>query len=130
MQLQNVGAITLFVEDLPAARAFYGEAFGLPVHYADDDSTVFDLGNTVVNLLKVEAAAELVGADGVGGAGAGARAQYTIWVDDADATHAELTRRGVTFLNGPVDRPWGQRTAAFTDPAGHLWEIAQTLHRG
>ena len=130
MELKNVGAITLFVEDLAAARAFYGEAFGLPVHYADDDSTVFDLGNTLVNLLTVEAAAELVGADGVGRPGAGARAQYTIWVEDADATCAELTRRGVTLLNGPLDRPWGQRTAAFTDPAGHVWEIAQTLNAG
>jgi lactoylglutathione lyase len=129
VELKNVGAITLFVEDLGAARAFYGEAFGLPVHYADDDSTVFDLGNTVVNLLKVEAAAQLVGQDGVGGPGAGARAQYTIWVEDADATCAELTSRGVTLLNGPVDRPWGQRTAAFADPAGHVWEVAQTIAR-
>jgi catechol 2,3-dioxygenase-like lactoylglutathione lyase family enzyme len=130
VELKNVGAITLFVEDLAAARAFYGEAFGLPVHYADDDSTVFDLGNTVINLLTVEAAAELVGSDGVGGPGAGARAQYTIWVEDADATCAELTRRGVTLLNGPVDRPWGQRTAAFADPSGHVWEIAQTIPQG
>jgi lactoylglutathione lyase len=130
VQLQNVGAITLFVEDLAAAVAFYREAFGLPVHFADDDSTVFDLGNTVVNLLKVEAAGELVGAARVGTSDAGARAQYTIQVEDADATCAELTRRGVTLLNGPVDRPWGQRTAAFADPAGHVWEIAETIAQG
>jgi len=129
VELKNVGAITLFVEDLAAAGAFYREAFGLPVHYADDDSTVFDLGNTVVNLLKVEQAGELVGPAGVGKPGAGARAQYTIQVDDADATCAELTRRGVTLLNGPTDRPWGQRTAAFADPSGHVWEIAQTIAR-
>ncbi|HPM51986.1 MAG TPA: hypothetical protein PK282_07100, partial [Rhodoglobus sp.] len=30
----------------------------------------------------------------------------------------------VEQLNGPVDRPWGIRTAAFADPAGHVWEIA------
>ena len=33
--------------------------------------------------------------------------------------------RGVELLNGPMDRPWGIRTAAFADPAGHIWEIAQ-----
>jgi hypothetical protein len=29
-------------------------------------------------------------------------------------------------VNGPVDRPWG-RNAAFADPAGHAWEVAQLL---
>ncbi len=38
---------------------------------------------------------------------------------------AELDRRGVALLNGPVDRPWGVRTAAFADPSGHVWEIAR-----
>jgi lactoylglutathione lyase len=129
VQLQNVRAITLFVEDLATASAFYQLAFGLPVHFGDDNSTVFDLGNTVVNLLKVEEAGELVGESRVGKPDAGARAQYTIQVEDADATCAELTGRGVTMLNGPIDRPWGQRTAAFADPAGHVWEIAQSLAR-
>jgi uncharacterized glyoxalase superfamily protein PhnB len=50
--------------------------------------------------------------------------QLTINVDDVDAVCAELARRGVTLLNGPVDRPWGVRTAAFRDPDGHVWEIA------
>ena len=36
----------------------------------------------------------------------------------------ELERRGVKLLNGPMDRPWGIRTASFRDPAGHLWEVA------
>ena len=40
---------------------------------------------------------------------------------------AELAARGVTLLNGPMDRPWGIRTASFTDPSGHIWEIAGDL---
>jgi lactoylglutathione lyase len=127
VELKNVGALTLFVEDLAAASAFYQEAFGLPVHFADENSTVFHLGNTLVNLLRVEEAGELVTPAPVGGPDAGARAQYTLQVDDADAVCAELARRGVRLLNGPVDRPWGVRTAAFADPAGHVWEIAQPL---
>jgi lactoylglutathione lyase len=31
----------------------------------------------------------------------------------------------VELLNGPMDRPWGIRTASFLDPGGHIWEIAQ-----
>jgi len=36
----------------------------------------------------------------------------------------EFIRRGVKLLNGPMDRPWGNRTASFRDPGGHIWEIA------
>jgi uncharacterized glyoxalase superfamily protein PhnB len=46
-------------------------------------------------------------------------------VDDVDAMCAELAERGVKLLNGPMDRPWGVRTASFMDPAGHIWEIAR-----
>jgi hypothetical protein len=28
------------------------------------------------------------------------------------------------LLNGPIDRPWGIRTASFRAPGGHIWEIA------
>ncbi len=28
-------------------------------------------------------------------------------------------------LNGPMDRPWGVRTASFMDPAGYICEIAR-----
>ena len=51
--------------------------------------------------------------------------QLTITVDDVDALCADLTARGVELLNGPIDRPWGIRTASFMDPAGHIWEIAK-----
>jgi catechol 2,3-dioxygenase-like lactoylglutathione lyase family enzyme len=97
----GIAATTLFFEDLEAARAFYAEVFGLPVVYEDDDSTVFRFGET-----------------------AGVRFQFTLDVDDVDAMCGQLAQRGVTLLNGPIDRPWGVRTASFRDPGGHVWEIA------
>jgi catechol 2,3-dioxygenase-like lactoylglutathione lyase family enzyme len=120
----GIGAITLFVEDVPAAKEFYRTVFGLPVHYADADSAVFKFGDTLVNLLKATEAAELIEPEPVALPNAGSRFQLTINVADVDATCAELERRGVPLLNGPIDRPWGVRTAAFRDPAGHVWEIA------
>jgi catechol 2,3-dioxygenase-like lactoylglutathione lyase family enzyme len=121
---KGVAAITLFVEDLDAARRFYRDVFEVEALVEDDDSTAFRFGNTVVNLLKVGAADELVTPAAVGGAASGARLMFTIDVDDVDATCAELEARGVELLNGPIDRPWGVRTAAFRDPGGHIWEIA------
>jgi lactoylglutathione lyase len=121
---RGITAITLFVDDLDAAREFYGRVFDLPVPYEDDASAVFDFGNTIVNLLAVTNAIELIAPAAVGGADAGARAQFTLTVSDVDATCVDLRSRGVELLNGPMDRPWGIRTAAFRDPAGHVWEIA------
>ena len=121
----GIRAITLFVEDLQASKTFYGEVFGLPVMYEDDNSAVFKFGDTLVNLLKTTAAGELIEPAAVASREAGARLQLTIAVDDVDAMCAELASRGVELLNGPMDRPWGIRTASFRDPGGHIWEIAQ-----
>src|SRR5687768_4383808 len=122
---KGIGAITLFVEELDETKRFYQEVFRLPVHYEDDASAVFKFGDTLINLLKTTAAVELIEPASVASADAGARLQLTIDVDDVDATCAELTRRGVKLLNGPMDRPWGIRTASFRDPGGHIWEIAK-----
>jgi catechol 2,3-dioxygenase-like lactoylglutathione lyase family enzyme len=121
----RIGAVTLFVEDLEASKRFYREVFGLPVAYEDDDSAVFDFGNTIINLLQTTAARELIEPAAVASREAGSRLQLTIEVDDVDAMCAELASRGVELLNGPMDRPWGVRTASFSDPGGHIWEIAK-----
>ena len=121
----KISAITLFVEDLPATKRFYQEVFGLPVHFEDDVSAVFDFGNTLINLLKSTEAPELIKPAVVATPDSGSRFQFTLDVDDVDAMCAELTARGVELLNGPIDRPWGIRTASFRDPGGHIWEIAR-----
>lgn len=120
----GVTAVTLFVDELAPTKAFYQEVFGLPVHFEDEASAVFDFGNLLVNLLVSTAAPDLIDPAAVAPAAAGARMQLTIPVDDVDATCAMLAGRGVALLNGPMDRPWGIRTASFVDPGGHIWEIA------
>ena len=52
------------------------------------------------------------------------RLQLTVQVENVDAMCAELVKHGVVLVNGPMDRPWGIRTACFSDPGGHIWEIA------
>ena len=121
----GISAMTLFVEDLGSAREFYRKVFALPVAFEDDASAVFKFGNTLVNLLKITAAGELIEPAKVAGREAGSRFVLTIAVEDVDAMCAELTSRGVALLNGPMDRPWGVRTASFIDPGGHIWEIAK-----
>ena len=121
----RIAAITLFVEDLDSAKRFYQEVFKLPIHYEDDNSAVFKFGATLVNLLKATEAPGLIEPAPVASRDDGVRFQFTLGVDDVDAMSEELGRRGVELLNGPMDRPWGIRTASFRDPGGHIWEIAQ-----
>jgi catechol 2,3-dioxygenase-like lactoylglutathione lyase family enzyme len=122
---KEIDAITLFVEDLATAKQFYQDVFGLPIHYEDDNSAVFTFGETRINLLDVAEAPGLISPATVAPPGAGSRMQLTIGVDDVDAMCAELAKRGVELLNGPMDRPWGIRTASLRDPGGHIWEIAK-----
>ena len=127
VSLQSVGAITLFVDDPKQSKSFYEGVFQTPVLFEDDDSVAFRFENTIVNLLARPAALSLIEPAAVANGGPGASFQLTIWVDDADETCAELDRRGVRLLNGPMNREWGVRTATFTDPDGHIWEVAAQL---
>ena len=123
----SITAITLFVDDLAATRAFYLEVFGLPIPFEDEDSTVFRFDNTLSNLLKSSAAVSLIDPASVASPGTGSRLHFTLNVESVDATCGELTGNGVAVLNGPIDREWGNSTASFRDPGGHIWEIAQPL---
>jgi lactoylglutathione lyase len=125
--LKSVGAITLFVENPRRSQSFYEKVFELPVIWEDEDSAVFRFENTIVNLLRIPAARDLIDPGAVASREAGSRFQLSIWVDDADAVCAELASHGVELLNGPMNREWGMRTASFTDLDGHIWEIAQKL---
>ena len=123
--VKDIFAVTLFVENLEEAKQFYGKVFDLPVVFEDQVSAVFKIGSTLINLLNISEADGLLSPAKVAGRKSGASFMFTIHVDDVDAMCAQLTSRGVDLLNGPVDRPWGVRTASFMDPGGHIWEIAK-----
>ena len=74
-------------------------------------------------------AASYMGGVRVGGRAQRVRpyAQFTVGVEDVDAQVAALVAAGIAVLNGPIDRPWGIRTAAVADPAGHVWEFAAPI---
>jgi lactoylglutathione lyase len=125
--LKNVGAITMFIEDVQRSKSFYEQVFDAEAVYEDESAVAFHFENMTVNLLKTDAAPELIEPATVGERDAGSRFQLTIGVDDVDAACSELAAKGVELLNGPMDREWGVRTASFTDPDGHIWEVAARL---
>jgi catechol 2,3-dioxygenase-like lactoylglutathione lyase family enzyme len=127
MRLDTIEVVTLFVDNIDIARSFYQKVFAPEVVYQDDVSAVLKFSGAMINLLKVSEAAQLVEPSAVAAPGTGARVLLTIRVEDVDAVCAQLRSQGVALLNGPIDRPWGRRTAAFADPSGHVWEVAQEL---
>ena len=122
---KGIFAITVFTENLEQAKEYYQNVFGLSIDFEGPTSVVFKFGDTLINLLQISQANELIKPAKVANRESGARFVFTIRVDDVDAMCAELTNRGVKLLNGPMDRPWGIRTASFMDPAGYIWEIAK-----
>lgn len=125
--LKSVDALTMFIEDPQRSKSFYEEIFGVQAIHEDEDAVAFRFENMIVNLLKNDAAHELIEPAGVGEGDTGSRFQLTIEVDDVDAVCSELADKGIKLLNGPIDREWGIRTASFTDPDGHIWEVAAKI---
>lgn len=123
----TLSAISLFVEDLAVTKDFYTRVFKVPIVYEDENSAVAKFDNLMVNLLKVESAEDIVAPGVVAPKAAGSRFQISIWVADVESVCSRLRAEGVEILTGPRDRPWGMRTANFVDPAGHSWEVAQSL---
>lgn len=119
----NLFAITLFTDDLSASIGFYGGLLGLEDVYRDDASIVYKCGDTLINLLKISQAPELISPAPVGAQNQ-SRAVYTLRFENIDALSADLISAGAPILNGPVDRPWGVRTVSVQDPSGHIWEFA------
>ena len=120
----TITAVTLFVEDLEKrkrstagylnSRSFLrGHLRRLQIRFHHDQPAADRSGRRTGDSAQVASGQS------------GARAVYTLSVDDVDAKCAELQTKGVTLLNGPIDRPWGVRTASFKDPAGNIWEIAK-----
>src|SRR5215470_7554459 len=54
--LRKVSAISLFVDDLQAAKSFYRDVFGIPVVFEDDSSVCVQFDRFFVNLLHTSAA--------------------------------------------------------------------------
>jgi lactoylglutathione lyase len=125
--MKNLECITVFVEDLTASKRFYLEIFDLKVVYEDAVSAVLKLENVMINLLKISEAPDLIAPAKVADSSAGQRLMFTVRVPSVDEACRRLRALGVDLLNGPQDRPWGRRTAAFADPEGHVWELAHEI---
>jgi predicted enzyme related to lactoylglutathione lyase len=117
--------------DLDRTLAFYGDLLDLPVAREFGAGTgrgvVFFAGGGYLEVVGERPAATGADVDGAGAVGA-ATPPYALWlqVRSVEETVAELERRGVAILRGPVLEPWGLVEAWIADPDGlriHLVEV-------
>jgi lactoylglutathione lyase len=128
IKLKKIDVVVLFVADLDRAKTFYGDTLGMGLKFEDDVSAGFDFDTTMLLLLSIAGAKDLLSDEAVAAhPSAGAHSQLVAFVEDVDAIHRDLSAQGVEFVRAPIDREWGLRTAHFKDPDGNIWEIAQPL---
>ena len=126
---KQINAITLFVEDVAASKAFYQSVLDLEPFDDGETNVGFRLKDMFFFLTLSSNAPEMIAPLSAGAAGNGPRHVFAIIVNDVDAVAAELKDKGVSLVNGPDDRSWGMRTLNFADPDGYIWEVAQQIER-
>ena len=129
--------ITLAVDDLERALAFYRDGLGLESagvtateFVGDDENPAGDIAMFHLDgdlILALYPRTELAKDAGIP-LGAPASGEFSIGHlvasrEDVDALLAQAEAAGATLTGPPHDRPWGIYSGYFRDPDGHLWEI-------
>lgn len=122
---QRVTLITLGVADLARAKAFYA-AWGWKPHDASQEGVAFyQMHGAVLALFGVaDLAADQGRPDTPLGTGAITLAQNCADDAETDAVFQAALDAGATSLKQPEKVFWGGYSGYFSDPDGHVWEIA------
>ena len=119
------GLVNVFTHDVTRAMSFYADDLGLSETFRTPTTGVPDhvelsAGGFVLALSSAEAARRVHGMEAQVGP---ASMSLVFWVDDLDATYADLTGRGVPGVTEPHDTGNDNRNAVVRDPDGALVEL-------
>jgi uncharacterized glyoxalase superfamily protein PhnB len=122
---QRLSLITLGVADLKRAREFYEDGLGWTRGNTQDEVAFYQAGGMIVALWarKDLAADAKLSHEGSGFRGI-ALAYNARSRAEVDTVLAEAARAGAAIPKVAEDTPWGGYAGYFTDPDGHLWEVA------
>lgn len=122
----RITMVSLGVRDLGRATAFYETVLGWEKTMASNESiSFFRLNGILLGLYGWEPLAEDAGvpSEGLGFRGV-ALAYNTRSKEEVDNVFRELEEKGATIVKAPDDVFWGGYSGYFSDPDGHLWEVA------
>lgn len=124
MTPQRVTLITLGVDDLSVARAFY-EALGWVATSAQEGVAFFQMHGAVLALFgKADLAADQGRPGATLGTGAMTLAQNFATEAEVDGAYALALRHGAAALKAPEKVFWGGYSGYYADLDGHVWEVA------
>lgn len=125
----RISMITLGVRDLAAAVEFYERGLGFPRMESPPEVAFFTLNGTWLGLFGRDA---LAGDANVSPEGSGYRAvalAHNVHSEtEVDAIMEQALAAGATLVKQPQRVSWGGYSGYFSDPDGHLWEIAHNPH--
>ncbi len=121
---QRVHLITLGVDDLDRARAFYQALGWRPVEDAPEGIVAFDLWGATLGLYPRADLARDMGRELPRGSGAVTLACNVREAEEIETVVNAARAAGAEILKEPHDVFWGGRIAYFADPDGHMWEVA------
>jgi uncharacterized protein len=133
----RVDVLTLAVDDLDRALAFYRDGLGLEspgvigTEFAGDENTpagaaaMFELegGLTVALYPRSELAKDAGVPPGPAQSGEFSIGHLVASREEVDVLLAQAEAAGATLTGDPHERPWGIYSGYFRDPDGHLWEV-------
>jgi uncharacterized glyoxalase superfamily protein PhnB len=122
--VQRVTLITLGVDDLSRAQAFYAALGWHPVEVAEGMACYQLHGQALMLFGRAELAADQGRAGATLGTGAMTLAQNFDSPADVDAAFAMAIAAGATVLKNPEPVFWGGYSGYYEDPDGHVWELA------
>ena len=127
---QRINVITLGVADIDRSRKFYEQGLGWKRSASSNDNIAFfNAGGIVVALYSRNLLAEdaTVSPDGKGFRGV-TLAQNVANKDDVKKVLENAEKAGAKIVKPAQDVFWGGHSGYFSDPDGHLWEIAWNPH--
>lgn len=122
---QRVSLITLAVSDLERSAAFY-ESLGWQRVDSPDGVIAFDLIGSTLGLYSRQSLADELGipADSIGGFSGVTLAHNVRQKDDVAPLLQAVQQAGGRILKDAQEVFWGGFHGYFTDPDGHVWEVA------
>ncbi len=116
--------VTIYHEDMQAARRFYEGVLGLEIRQIAYDWFIgYWISDKHEMTLCISSSPDERATWGAGGRGV----VIDFVVADVDETYARLVKLGVAFVEPPTDKPWGLRHASLLDPAGYTLTISSYL---
>jgi catechol 2,3-dioxygenase-like lactoylglutathione lyase family enzyme len=123
---QNISFVTIAVNDFDKELTFYQEVLGWkPYNVMDGVIALFVVGSFIFSLCSYKELTDDVGSELATKPYLGVTLAQNLPSETAvDEVFSHLRQTDTTIVKEPTKASWGGYSGYFTDPEGHLWEVA------